>query len=202
MATSGRAASNIRPSSSIPARVFAATSSSLGEHASAMAIPPCGAMAPKTSGTSAKGNHVCRGRWREAPDGEARRAITSPLCGEGGAKRRMGRHGEHSPSPLCGEGGAKRRMGGTESTRLPRYAGKVARSAGWGGTESNHFPAMRGRWREAPDGEARRALAFPAMRGRWREAPDGEAQPPHPILSTPMEEVSPLRLTEYSHGAG
>src|SRR5581483_11447598 len=146
-----------------------------------MAIPPCGAMAPKTSGTSAKGNHVCRGRWREAPDGEARRAITSPLCGEGGAKRRMGRHGEQSLPRYAGKVARSAGWGGTESTRLPRYAGKVARSAGWGGTESNHFPAMR---------------------GRWREAPDGEAQPPHPILSTPMEEVSPLRLTEYSHGAG
>src|SRR5438105_3502073 len=52
MVTSGSAASNRRPSSSIPARVLNATSRSGGAHASAMAIPPCGAMAAKTKGIS------------------------------------------------------------------------------------------------------------------------------------------------------
>ena len=50
MATSGLAAANRRPSSSIPARVLIATSRSSGVHASAMAIPPCGAIAAKTNG--------------------------------------------------------------------------------------------------------------------------------------------------------
>ncbi len=46
----GLASVNSRPSCSIPARVLSATSRSSGAHASAMAMPPCGAMAAKTSG--------------------------------------------------------------------------------------------------------------------------------------------------------
>src|SRR5205807_1058907 len=38
--------------------------------------------------------------------------------------------------------------------------------------------------------------------GRWPERPEGLAELARTILSTPMDLVSPLRLTEYSHGAG
>ena len=45
----GRAVAKSRPSSSMPARVAAATSRSSAVHASAIASPPCGAIAAKTS---------------------------------------------------------------------------------------------------------------------------------------------------------
>src|SRR5207244_6187440 len=50
--TSGLVDAKRRPSSSIPARVTAATSRSSGAQASATAIPPCGAMAANTRGTT------------------------------------------------------------------------------------------------------------------------------------------------------
>src|SRR5260221_7240887 len=51
--TSGAARSKRAPSSSMPRRVTAARSRSAGAQASAIAIPPCGAMQPKTRPTAA-----------------------------------------------------------------------------------------------------------------------------------------------------
>ncbi len=73
--------------------------------------------------------------------------------------------------------------------------GEVARSAG--GALSSPF---MGRWREAPEGLVGQDSS-PFM-GRWPEGPEGLAELARTILSTPMDPVSPLRLTEYSHGAG
>jgi len=51
MVTSGVAAAKRRPSSSMAARVFAASSRSSGLHHSAIAMLPCGAIAANTRGT-------------------------------------------------------------------------------------------------------------------------------------------------------
>jgi len=67
--------------------------------------------------------------------------------------------------------------------------GEVARSAG--GALSSPF---MGRWLLPMCGEVARSAGG--------AGPEGLVELPRTILSTPMDPVSPLRLTEYSHGAG
>src|SRR2546430_15149421 len=71
MPTSGFASGKRRPSSSIPARVFNATSRSSAPQASAIAIPPMWRNRGKNERhLNKKVSSPFMGRWREAPEGQ------------------------------------------------------------------------------------------------------------------------------------